>query len=82
MFHVPLPISEQLSQGVFAPTVVGQVAPFEKLGVFFFAGEVIVQIALDFIHDDPALSVYGFNNVGYSIFLQGALQAESDFAVS
>ena len=54
----------------------------EYLKDVFFAGEVIVQIALDFIHDDPALSVYGFNNVGNSIFLPGALQAESDFAVS
>ena len=49
-------ISRQLRQGGFAPTIVGQVASFEELGVLLFSGEIIVQITFYQLRNQPPLT--------------------------
>ena len=73
---------QEFSECCFSPAVIGQITSFEKLRVFFFAGEIIVEIAFDFLCHDSSLAVNGFENIGYTVFFESVLQAERNFSVS
>ena len=73
---------DELAQGGLSPAVIGHVAPFEKPGVFLFAGEVVIEIAIHLFRDQAALTVDGFDDTGDAVLLQGVFQAEGHFAVA
>ena len=71
MFHVPLPISEQLSQGVFAaPDAVWFVRSsmnglHQEFRLYDWSGELINQILLDLDNDAESESVNIVDGVVY-----------------
>lgn len=75
-------ITHQLSQGTFAPAVIGQTGCLKQLRIFFLTGKVIIQITLHLVRYKSALAVHGFHNIRNTVFFQYVLQPKGNHAVS